>query len=277
MTEHTPELQAIIHRVETLETENRRLRRFGLLAVGLLGSLFLMGQGEWTPKVVFANSFILRDADGKIRAMLAFCGPWPCLKFLDVNGRTEAQLDLGTSGPRLSFSDPDGRLRTYLTVDSDGAQLFLGASGNSQRVELRATDIDAPNVGVFNGKEVVKLGASEQRGYLNFSGSGGKGQVDLEATGSTGRLMLSGGDGKTFASIEAQKEQARLGVGTAKTYTLMWAREDGASLGAGDGEGFEATLGSTDLLTPSTGETHKTSAASLVLFGKDKKVLWSAP
>ena len=44
-----------------------------------------------------------------------------------------------------------------------------------------------------------------------------------------------------------------------------------------DPEGFSAQLGSVDLVTPRTGEQHKTSAASLVLFGKDSKVLWSAP
>ncbi len=44
-----------------------------------------------------------------------------------------------------------------------------------------------------------------------------------------------------------------------------------------DPEGFQTTVGSTNLVTPRTGETHKTSAASLVLFGKDGKVLWSAP
>ena len=44
-----------------------------------------------------------------------------------------------------------------------------------------------------------------------------------------------------------------------------------------DREGFQTTIGTTDLVTPRTGETHKTSAASLVLFDKDKKVLWKAP
>ncbi len=41
-------------------------------------------------------------------------------------------------------------------------------------------------------------------------------------------------------------------------------------------EGFQTVLGGTDLETPRTGETHKTSAASVVLFDKDKIVLWQA-
>ena len=44
-----------------------------------------------------------------------------------------------------------------------------------------------------------------------------------------------------------------------------------------DTDGFAATLGVTDLLTSRTGEKHKTSAASLILFDKEKNVLWRAP
>jgi hypothetical protein len=52
---------------------------------------------------------------------------------------------------------------------------------------------------------------------------------------------------------------------------------DGPSLSLTDKEGFQAVLGVSSLVTPRTGETHQTSAASLVLFDKDKSVLWSAP
>jgi hypothetical protein len=44
-----------------------------------------------------------------------------------------------------------------------------------------------------------------------------------------------------------------------------------------DEQGFQATLGATELVTPRSGETHKTSAASLVLFDKNKNVIWKAP
>jgi len=44
-----------------------------------------------------------------------------------------------------------------------------------------------------------------------------------------------------------------------------------------DAQGFYAQLGSADLVTTRTGEERQTSAASLVLFGKDGKVIWSAP
>jgi hypothetical protein len=44
-----------------------------------------------------------------------------------------------------------------------------------------------------------------------------------------------------------------------------------------DEKGFRATLGTTDLVTPRSGEIHRTSAASLILFDKDKNVIWKAP
>jgi hypothetical protein len=44
-----------------------------------------------------------------------------------------------------------------------------------------------------------------------------------------------------------------------------------------DQDGFLATLGVTNIVTPRTGETHSTSAASLVLFDKNKSVIWKAP
>jgi hypothetical protein len=44
-----------------------------------------------------------------------------------------------------------------------------------------------------------------------------------------------------------------------------------------DGEGFQAVIGKTDLVLPGTGETRNGSAASIILAGKNRTVLWSAP
>jgi hypothetical protein len=44
-----------------------------------------------------------------------------------------------------------------------------------------------------------------------------------------------------------------------------------------DERGSLAILGQAYLETPHSGETHVTSATSLVLFDKDKTVIWKAP
>ena len=52
---------------------------------------------------------------------------------------------------------------------------------------------------------------------------------------------------------------------------------DGISLELQDREGFMTTIGTANLVTFRSGETHKTSAASVILFDKDKNLLWKAP
>lgn len=51
------------------------------------------------------------------------------------------------------------------------------------------------------------------------------------------------------------------------------------SISVRDASGYETDIGATSLVTPSTGETHQTSAASIVMFGndKDRKVIWQVP
>ena len=41
--------------------------------------------------------------------------------------------------------------------------------------------------------------------------------------------------------------------------------------------GFQTVIGTTHLVTKQTCEVHKTSAASVVMFDKDDKVIWEAP
>lgn len=44
-----------------------------------------------------------------------------------------------------------------------------------------------------------------------------------------------------------------------------------------DAQGYTSVLGSTPLVTAATGAQHETTGASLVLFGSDGTLLWSAP
>jgi hypothetical protein len=53
--------------------------------------------------------------------------------------------------------------------------------------------------------------------------------------------------------------------------------QGGPTLRMEDKEGYASVLGGTDLITPKTGKTEHTSAATLTLFGKDGMVLWTAP
>jgi hypothetical protein len=63
-----------------------------------------------------------------------------------------------------------------------------------------------------------------------------------------------------------------LGLANSKGSVLTELRD--GNIGVFDDQGFETSIGVKALVTPSTGETHKTSAASVVLSDKNKNVIW---
>jgi hypothetical protein len=88
-----------------------------------------------------------------------------------------------------------------------------------------------------------------------------------------GTIILSGENGQTDSLtsnyLSIMGDVNVIGTGTTMSKEGLYIT---------DKEGFEAIVGvSPPLLTPRTGETHKTSAASLALFDKDKNVIWKAP
>ena len=51
----------------------------------------------------------------------------------------------------------------------------------------------------------------------------------------------------------------------------------GPQLTLEDREGFRTAVGTTQTVTPLTGETHKTSAAAITMFDTGTNVIWKAP
>ncbi len=93
------------------------------------------------------------------------------------------------------------------------------------------------------------------------------------------------GSGARFSDLDGREL-------TLTPWTFAMSEDDGSVLGknrvviAGgdkpwikitDDEGFQAALGSTGTVETRTGKTNQTSAASLILFGKDGTAIWSAP
>ena len=227
MSEDTHAQDLILSRIARLEAQNRRLKRgvlAGLAAVASLGlllvaSLALLGQtagqtGQTQrkptprapapapppappvmPKNIEAESFVLKDVNGKVRAELSMGGTGPSLKLRDQAGTALVTLSLNDSapgGPFLLLSDPQHHAGLSMSV--------------------------------------------------------------LEGAGS--QLSLTG---------ERADIQAHIGV-----------TPEGTSLALSDGEGFTANLGS-GMQPSKNGQVKKTTAASITLLNKDRKLLWSAP
>ena len=204
------ETDPIVARIVRLEEQNRRLKRGAVVFLVALASIGLMGQAKHktkratapspapapaVPKKIEAESFVLKDASGRVRAELSMGGTGPSFKLLGQSGSALVTIslnDAGPSGPYLLLSDP-----------SHHAGVSMSA---------------------------------------------------LEGAGS--QLSMTG-----------ERPSAQLHVGVTK---------DGTTLELFDQDGFSTSLGNG--LKPSKGgQTKQTSAASIALFNKDRKVLWSAP
>src|ERR1700730_14292713 len=210
MSKATHEKDLIVSRIELLEVENRRLKRGALIGLVAIASIGLMGQTQRKttraptptpapapamPKNIEAESFILKDATGRVRAELSMGGTGPSLKLRDQSGSALVALSLNDAapgGPFVLLSDPQHHAGLSMSV--------------------------------------------------------------LEGAGS--QLSLTG---------ERADVQAHIAV-----------TPEGTSLALSDQEGFTANIGS-GMQPSKNGQVKKTTAASITLLNKDRKLLWSAP
>ncbi len=122
----------------------------------------------------------------------------------------------------------------------------------------------------------IRAGLSVQNGSpgIELYDEFGKPRVSIESNKNTGEFILLGSTAGKESSMLSNS-----GVSTSgKTGSFrVNLDEEGPSLELKDNEGYSTTVGRTDLVVLGSGRKERTPAASLVLFGKDRKVLWSAP
>jgi hypothetical protein len=199
-----PDVKYLYERVERLEKQNQWMRRLGAVAILSVIVLLVSAQAKDTNKTVEANEFVLKDANGVVRAKL---GMGLALQM--------------KNGPALVLYD-DGVQQRVSVATSDGqAQINLTSSGS-----------------------LTSLTSSSM-----WAGVPGKDGSGVAATGPAGVVRMN----------------------------LNGSIFDGQQIGLLDKDGFETHIGKTDLVVTKTGKTEQTSAASMVMFNKEKKVLWSAP
>jgi hypothetical protein len=316
MTADTSELQAITERLERLERQNHALKRAGIGALAIFGAALLMGQGAPAPRTVEAQKFVLRDSSGRVRADLSMLPGNPTLRLFDAEGKMQAQfssyrvsfislpfsmpkdpadpsagkiwipgetVNLSNTGldvwegspddanplhlvnleggkyPSLHLHGADGKSNLILDT-SGGASVRL--TGKDQPAVTLSSDTDGADLDLFdaNGKPRAMLTLLKDRPFLSLSDGSGNVRADLSASNEGPSLDLNDASGSAGVHLELSNDGEPV-------------------LCLGDAAGFETDIGSTSLVTPLTGETHKTSAASVVMFGngKEHKVIWQAP
>ena len=132
-----------------------------------------------------------------------------------------------------------------------------------------------------NGRVRAELGFMGSSPSLKFKDESGSALVTLALNSDApGGPMLLLSDPQHHASValsvlEHAGPQLSLTGERADIQLHMAVAPDGTTLELSDKDGFTTSIGSG--VVPKNGQAKQTSAASIVLYGKQRKVLWSVP
>jgi hypothetical protein len=182
MNEATPEKDKILVRIERLELQNRILKRGALAVLVGVTSIGLMAQAPKKstrpatpkpapapaeavlPKNIEAESFVLKDTNGKVRAELSMSGTGPSFKLRDQNGTALVTLSLNDdkpAGPYLLLSDPQQKAGMSISIlEGAGSQLTM----TGERADIQA------HIGV--APDGTSMTLSDQDGFSTSIGNG---------------------------------------------------------------------------------------------------------
>jgi hypothetical protein len=111
-------------------------------------------------------------------------------------------------------------------------------------------------LGNDSAQPMISLRVSTDSGDLHFYGSRRSG-MNLGVNSGSPSISILNADGQGGAGLTFGK--------------------NGPSLSLEDGNGFSTVVGTSEIENASDGQRRYTSAASIVLFDKGKRVLWKAP
>lgn len=206
MTDNQDKLPLEI-RIERLERQNQFFRRGILTCLIALVSVVLMAQTKHPrkatpaktptplaiPEKIEAQSFILKDSAGKVRAELSMAGTGPTLKLRDENGTPLVALSLNDGapqGPMMLLSDPQHHASVSVSVlEGMGSQLSLVG----ERPDIQARMAVTP--------DGTSLEMSDSEGFTTSIGNGmqtGKGKQPKKTTAAS--VTLYGKDRKLLWS-----------------------------------------------------------------------------
>jgi hypothetical protein len=146
---------ALLDRLQKLESENRKMRRFGTLVLVAIAVLILMGQAgkSGTPnRALDADSLVIRDAAGNVRIELGLLEDQsPFLRMFGRNDNKSASLLLSSNQKGSNVSFWGKGIMVLTDVDSPSLVLANGGGGTSIEPQL-VTTYDSDNFHTFMGK-----------------------------------------------------------------------------------------------------------------------------
>ena len=174
----------------------------------------------------------------------------------DTAGNVRAELTFLGSEPALRFYNINHQLTSSF---SDG------------QINLKGR--------VFAKDNVIVMDERDQELILTSSGltasrisEDGKKQFTFILGSSSGKPPI----GVSSLAID-NKATSHLMLFSNKGKIELTTSKEETAISTQDSEGYRTILGNVELVTSKTGESHKTSAASVLMFDKNGKVVWRAP
>jgi hypothetical protein len=282
----------IEERLENMEREVRHQKRrnrwlFGAVLVVAGGMVVpavfettafrARAQAGGTVAEIRAKNFVLEDENGKVRGVLAVDKYGSALTLYDENGKARAWLNVGKDGPGLNMNDENGKPRAMLNEGKDGPGLILYDEKNENYAELAvgkerrgltlSDEYHKPLARLCVDKDGPGLSLFDTNTRFHASLSVNKDNADLS-------LSEAKGGGKSF-----RMNSSSLGLFEGVLLTCrawLGMGKDGQSMQLFDEKGkLRFAAGRTETET-SDGKTIAYPESSLLLFGPDGKVIWSA-
>ena len=114
-------------RVDRLESQNKRLVRWGGALLGVVATGWLMSMMP-VCKTVWAERFVLKDSSGHERGVFTAyeTGGTPQLTFHDAKGATQAIISVDKQGPFFALHNAKGEEALRISVSKSGKAMVNG-------------------------------------------------------------------------------------------------------------------------------------------------------
>jgi len=157
-----PTIELLAQRLARLERQHRLFKLGALIILAVVAAALALGAAT-RAKTVEAEGFVLRDAQGKVRAELLTDPVFgPRLRLREANGKVRLELALkGTTGPYLSLRDANGNDRATLDAFAGNPGLALFDSNAKSRMEIILSDIGVPSLWLYDQEHQRRAALAE--------------------------------------------------------------------------------------------------------------------
>ncbi|MDZ4774965.1 MAG: hypothetical protein SGI72_17740 [Planctomycetota bacterium] len=117
------DIRSLEARLQSLEVQNRRLKKWSLVAGGALATLTMFGAAAPLCDIVTGERLVIRDSSNRTRVGIdAYHTETPGVTMHDKSGRERAKLSIDDKGDvTLSFTDEKGAAQASYLFAANGA------------------------------------------------------------------------------------------------------------------------------------------------------------